>query len=75
MSSDKGFEAVVGIPDDTDFVKYELGGAFADGKWFGHIYSNGCPEEDNPTSIEDVRGALYDSITNLFDKFLSAKKT
>lgn len=74
ISSDKGFEAVIGVPHDTDFVNYELGGVFIDGKWFGHIYSNGCPEKDNPTTIEEARIALYQSITELFDKFSNAKK-
>lgn len=75
ISSDKGYEAVVGVPNKKDFVNYEMGGAFIDGRWFGHLYSNGCPEEDNPTTINEVRDELHRTITELFDKFAGAGKT
>lgn len=74
IASDKDYASVLGIPDEKNFVNYELGGVFHDGRWFGHLYSNGCPEEDNPTSIEDVRAALHKSVTTLFDRFAGARK-
>ncbi len=33
-------------------------GMLVDGEWHGDIYSNGCAEADNPTSIEVVRDEL-----------------
>lgn len=74
LSSDKGYEALVGVPDEKDFVNYEMGGVFVHGKWFGHLYLNGCSEEDNPTPIEQIRDELHQSVTELFDKFAGASK-
>ncbi len=74
ISSDIGFEALVSVPSEKGF-DYEQGGVFIDGKWFGHLYPNGCLEEDNPTAIEEVRSNLHRSITELFDKFAGARKS
>lgn len=73
FQSDKGFEAVVGVPSDTDFANYELGGVFVDGKWYGHVYSNGCPESMNQTSIDEVAQSLRKLIVDLFDRFSKRK--
>lgn len=46
-----------------------MGGKFVDGIWEGDLYTNGCPEAENPTPIEDVRSELLQIITELLDRF------
>jgi len=45
------------------------GGRFVRGEWRGHLYSNGCFEAENPTSIADVRAALVSTIEKVIDQF------
>src|SRR5271166_223585 len=57
-SDDPGYVAITYGPNHMP----ALGGKFVNGEWRGHLYSNGCREVENPTSIEMVRGALIDSV-------------
>ncbi len=54
---DKGYAAA--LPKTQDYV---LGGRLVNGVWEGHIYSNGCAEEDNPTPIEDVQVQIHAAV-------------
>lgn len=45
------------------------GGKFIHGEWRGHVYSNGCLEKENPTSIEKVRTALISTIEKVIGQF------
>jgi hypothetical protein len=45
------------------------GGKFVCGEWRGHLYSNGCLEAENPTSIEAVRSALTSTIEKVIGQF------
>ncbi len=47
------------------------GGEFVNGEWRGHLYSNGCPEVENPTSIEMVREALANTVMEQIKGVLS----
>jgi hypothetical protein len=40
----------------------DCGGVLNSKGWFGHCYTNGIEEKDNPTSIEDVKDALAKNI-------------
>lgn len=71
LASDDEYRAVVGVPHDADFVKYEMGGVFLNGEWRGHLYTNGIEEKKNPTSIEKVRSVLVDTLSQHFDRFKS----
>lgn len=51
-------------------VNGELRGRFSDGTWLGHIYTNGIPEAENPTTIEVVRAAFVQNITEVLKKIL-----
>lgn len=66
LASDKDYGTVVGLPD---FSGYTSGGIFLNGVWRGHLYSNGIPEDENPTTIEEVRQRLRDDVTSLLDRF------
>ena len=48
-----------------------LGGKFVNGEWRGHLYSNGCREVENPTSIEMVREALANTVMEQIKGVLS----
>ncbi len=41
---------------------HEICGMLKNGIWTGHLYSNGTPEDKNPTSIETVRETLMEEI-------------
>jgi hypothetical protein len=68
FASDPEYRAVV-ISRDT----HTHGGRFIDGEWRGHLYSNGCPESENPTSIEAVEQALIKTIEELLTRFSTIK--
>lgn len=42
---------------------------FVDGVWKADLYTNGIPEELNPTSLADVKQALLQSIDDLLHRF------
>lgn len=65
LISDPEYLAVVTKQDGQP----DLGGKFDRGEWRGHVYSNGCPESENPTSIEEVRTALHDTIVSIIQRF------
>lgn len=44
------------------------GGQFIDGVWKGHLYTNGIEEDRNPTNIDDVKVALYETVMALIDR-------
>ncbi len=46
-----------------------LGGKFVDGVWKGDLYSNGCPEAENPTAVEVVRSELLRIVTEQISRF------
>jgi len=46
-----------------------LGGKFVGGEWRGHLHSNGCPEAENPTPIDEVRTALKSRIEQSIARF------
>lgn len=64
LRSDKDFVAVV--PGKARFTS-KLGGRFVDGAWHGHLYSNGCPEDENPTPIDVVAEELRARIEQTLD--------
>ena len=66
LASDPEYLAVVVSRDTQEQI---LGGRFIDGEWRGHLYSNGCPEPENPTSIEAVEQALIKTIEELLTRF------
>jgi len=66
ISSDPEYTAVLFRGDQLD-----LGGKFVKGEWRGHLYSNGCPESENPTSVDTVREALASTIDTLVTRFTS----
>jgi hypothetical protein len=51
--SEKGFLKAVGA---------ELRGCFQGGVWYGDLYTNGVPEDENPTSIAMVEEAFRQSM-------------
>ncbi|MDU0583504.1 hypothetical protein [Pseudomonas aeruginosa] len=53
--------------------KHEMGGILREGVWRGHLYSNGCTESQNPTSLETVEKALRDTLRPLLDLQLVEK--
>ncbi|HBS80576.1 MAG: hypothetical protein CMK99_21250 [Pseudomonas sp.] len=50
-------------PEFVKAVGAELMGVFKEGEWHSHIYSNGVPEDENPTKITVVEQAFQQSIT------------
>jgi hypothetical protein len=66
VHSDPEYLAVVFDPTTREPT---LGGHFVGGEWRGHIYSNGCPERDNPTPILDVRAKLTSAVEQIIDRF------
>jgi hypothetical protein len=62
--SDKGFRAVV-LKDGGA----QLGGQLVNGVWRGHVYSNGCAESENPTSLQTVRKALKRAVLETLRRF------
>lgn len=72
LSSDREYQAVVGVAISKGFNQYEMGGVFVNGEWRGHLYSNGIEEGQNPTSIEEVKAGLVAHISRHLDKFKPA---
>ena len=66
VRSDPEYQAVVYHPETHEPA---LGGKFIDGEWRGHLYSNGCPEPENPTSIEEARAAITSTIEQIIRRF------
>jgi hypothetical protein len=48
----------------------ELRGIFVKGVWESHVYTNGIPEAENPTSIKAVEIALYESVEDSLLPFI-----
>lgn len=71
LHPDEGYLAVVQRAGSGELG---IGGQFLDGIWEGHLYSNGIDEESNPTSIEDVRAALHDTIAAIIDRIAVASR-
>lgn len=71
LQSDFEFQAVVFDPETQ--VPY-FGGIFVGGEWRGRLWSDGCPESENPTSTEAVAEALRSIITQLIDRFSSSRR-
>lgn len=46
-----------------------LAGIFVDGVWEGHVYTNGVPEEENPTPIEAIAEALRAAVAERIAAF------
>jgi hypothetical protein len=46
-----------------------IGGRFSDGLWRADVYSNGVPENDNPTPIEEVKTAITKVIEETLERF------
>jgi hypothetical protein len=69
LTSDIEFQSVVGVPNNENFVNYELGGTFIAGEWRGHLYTNGVEEQDNLMTIDQVQSKLVDYITKHLDRF------
>lgn len=69
LASDEEYRAVVGTPDKKEFVKYDLGGAFINGEWRGHLYTNGIEEKKNPITIDEVKFKLEETLGMHFDRF------
>lgn len=52
-----------------------FGGKFDDaGVWRGHVYSNGIPENKNPSSIDSVKEALHDMVTKILGQIHGGSK-
>ena len=51
---------------------YAIGGHFVNGTFEGHLYSNGIEEEQNPTSIEEVREALARVVIDILDRIAAS---
>ncbi len=68
LESDPEYRALV-----FDHHQPYFGGEFSAGEWRGHLYSNGCPESENPTPIEAVAEALTTIITQLIERFGSSR--
>ncbi|MFK3968602.1 hypothetical protein ACI2KT_34145 [Ensifer adhaerens] len=66
LHPDDGYLAVVRKNGSDELV---IGGQFVKGIWHGHLYTNGIPEDENPTSIEEVKAALRETATKLIDRF------
>ena len=66
IKSDPEYQAVVYDPATH---QPSLGGKFVNGEWRGHLYSNGCPEPESPTSIEDAREAITSTIEEVIHRF------
>lgn len=65
LLSDRGYVAVVDRSDGSF-----IGGQFVKGAWYGHLYTHGfVPENENPTSIEEVKTALRETATKLIERF------
>jgi hypothetical protein len=69
LASDDEYRSIVGVQNKENFVNYELGGVFIEGEWRGHLYSNGIKEQENPTTIDEVRAGLVDHIAKHLDRF------
>lgn len=54
--------------------QHEPAAVLKDGVWRGNCYSNGIAESDNPTSLEEVEGALRKSIEILLDYHFPASQ-
>jgi hypothetical protein len=64
IASDKQYRAVLMMEG-----RPALGGKFIDGLWQGHLYSNGCPESENPTPVSVVKDALAQAVEETLDRF------
>lgn len=62
---DPEYRAMVNVPDAADPV---FGGHFVDGEWRAHMYSNGFPEDKNPTPIPDVQQELSKSVGAIIER-------
>ncbi|WP_449106754.1 hypothetical protein [Pseudomonas mohnii] len=50
---------------DLDKHEYEMGGLLINRLWRGNLYSNGMPENENPSTLDDVREALKREIEKI----------
>lgn len=66
IQSDREYQAVV---FGSKTGEPTLGGRFVGDEWRGSLYSNGCPEQENPTSIEDVKAAITSTIEQIISRF------
>ncbi|MBS2132309.1 hypothetical protein KEX41_29450 (plasmid) [Burkholderia thailandensis] len=49
-----------------------IGGRFSNGLWRADLYSNGLPEDENPTSIDVVKAELTAVIEHTLERFHGA---
>jgi hypothetical protein len=61
--ADKGYAVAVPLPDDGA----ELQGVFVNGRWEGHVYTNGVEETQNPTSVQAVADSLKAAVDAAVD--------
>ncbi|ABC90773.1 hypothetical protein RHE_CH01988 [Rhizobium etli CFN 42] len=64
IASDPEYVAIVVRNNEID-----LGGKFVLGEWRGHIYTNGVPENENPTPLEMVKEELWRTVIEIIDRF------
>lgn len=69
LESDPEYRAIV-FDGHTPY----FGGEFVAGEWRGRMYSNGCPEAENPTSTQAVADALTSTILEVIDRFSSRRR-
>lgn len=63
------------VPDkgnlfDLDPARGRFLGKFVDGIWYGHIYSNGIAEHENPVSIEKMRMLMLHNVSTAINRSL-----
>ena len=66
IQSDPEYQA---ITFDPKTHKPMMGAKLIDGEWRGHLYSNGIPEPENPTSIAAVSSAITATIERMISQF------
>lgn len=56
---------MIAVPESRNSVTWK--GVFRGGTWRGHIYTEGVPEAENPTTIQAVEDALEGAIASALD--------
>lgn len=63
MYAEQGYTAVVFNGNQP-----EIGGRFVNGEWRGRLYTNGIPEDENPTTVKAVAEALRINIMSRLNR-------
>jgi hypothetical protein len=66
VMAEEQYRAVVISPHTNEPT---FGGKFVNGEWRADLYTNGFPENLNPTSVENVRESLRTTIATIIEKF------